>query len=212
MSCGRLSSRCSRQSHRAGGLEVLEDEPRGGHPPTHSPEVRSTLVSLALQKPRSLGLPFELWTLERLQRGFKAREGLLASRSEKPRRAWQPKPRSALAAEGEKTEVLRRSTDSGGVTADYSAACSARALNRARSFRCTNCARPGASGAASATSCCGPTCPRRLSTVGGEIRCGRAAHRRNRATKRILEESVQLAGSRTEAIRCSRRAVSALVS
>jgi hypothetical protein len=46
----------------------------------------------------------------------------------------------------------------------------------------------------------------------GEIRCGRAAHRRNRATKRILEESVQLAGSRTEAIRCSRRAVSALVS
>jgi hypothetical protein len=59
----------------AGGLEVLEDEPRGGRPPTHSPEVRSALMSRALQKPRSLGLPFELWTLERLEREFKAGEG-----------------------------------------------------------------------------------------------------------------------------------------
>jgi transposase len=64
-----------------GGLEVLEDAPRGGRPPTHPPEVRSKLVSLALQKPRSLGLPFELWTLERLQREFKAREGVHLSDS-----------------------------------------------------------------------------------------------------------------------------------
>ena len=64
-----------------GGLEVLEDEPRGGRPPTHPPEVRSALVSLATQKPRSLGLPFELWTLERLQREFKAREGVHLSDS-----------------------------------------------------------------------------------------------------------------------------------
>jgi transposase len=64
-----------------GGVEVLEDAPRGGRPPTHSPEVRSRLVSLALQKPRSLGLPFELWTLERLQREFKEREGIHLSDS-----------------------------------------------------------------------------------------------------------------------------------
>ena len=64
-----------------GGLAVLEDEPRGGRPPTHAPEVRSALVSLATQKPRSLGLPFELWTLERLQREFKAREGVHLSDS-----------------------------------------------------------------------------------------------------------------------------------
>jgi transposase len=64
-----------------GGLEVLEDAPRGGRPPTHPPEVRSKLVSLALQKPRSLGLPFELWTLERLQREFKARAGVHLSDS-----------------------------------------------------------------------------------------------------------------------------------
>lgn len=64
-----------------GGLEVLEDAPRAGRPPTHPPEVRSALVSLAVQKPRSLGLPFELWTLERLQREFKQREGVHLSDS-----------------------------------------------------------------------------------------------------------------------------------
>lgn len=65
----------------AGGLAVLEDELRGGRPPTHPPKVRSALVSLATQKPRSLGLPFELWTLERLQREFKAHEGVHLSDS-----------------------------------------------------------------------------------------------------------------------------------
>ena len=64
-----------------GGLAVLEDAPRGGRPPTHSPEVRSKRVSLALQKPRSRGLPFEFWTLERLQREFKHREGVHLSDS-----------------------------------------------------------------------------------------------------------------------------------
>jgi transposase len=65
----------------AGGLDVLEDEPRAGRPPTHPPEVRSALVSLATQKPRSLGLPFELWTLERLQREFQVRQGVHLSDS-----------------------------------------------------------------------------------------------------------------------------------
>ena len=65
----------------AGGLAVLADAPRGGRPPTHAPEVRSRLVSLATQKPRSLDLPFELWTLERLQRAFEEREGVHLSDS-----------------------------------------------------------------------------------------------------------------------------------
>ena len=64
-----------------GGLAVLADAPRGGRPPTHGPEVRSRLVSLATQKPRSLGFPFELWTLERLQREFEEREGVHLSDS-----------------------------------------------------------------------------------------------------------------------------------
>ena len=49
-----------------GGLEALEDQPRSGRPPTHDQSVRSKLLDLALQKPRSLGRPFALWTLERL--------------------------------------------------------------------------------------------------------------------------------------------------
>ncbi len=64
-----------------GGLEALEDRPRSGGPPRHSPEVRSQLVALAVQKPRSLGLPFHLWTLEKLQREFEEREGVHLSDS-----------------------------------------------------------------------------------------------------------------------------------
>ena len=55
------------------GLEGLEDQPRPGRKPTHAPSVRSDLVSLALQKPRTLGYPYELWTLERLQKAFEER-------------------------------------------------------------------------------------------------------------------------------------------
>jgi len=63
------------------GLAGLQDRPRPGRKPTHSQEVRSALISLALQKPRSLGYPFELWTLERLQRAFKERHGVHLSDS-----------------------------------------------------------------------------------------------------------------------------------
>ena len=55
------------------GLAGLEDRARPGRPPIHSQEVRGSLISLALQKPRSLGYPFELWTLERLQTAFRER-------------------------------------------------------------------------------------------------------------------------------------------
>ena len=63
------------------GLAGLEDEARAGRPAVHGPEVRSKLIDLALQKPATLGLPFTLWTLERLQRAFKQREGLHLSDS-----------------------------------------------------------------------------------------------------------------------------------
>jgi transposase len=58
------------------GLAGLEDRPRAGRPPTYSEEVRSKVIDLALQKPRTLGYPFQLWTLERLQTAFEEREGL----------------------------------------------------------------------------------------------------------------------------------------
>lgn len=63
------------------GLAGLEDKPKSGRPPTHAQKVRSALVSLALQKPDTLGYPFKLWTLERLQTAFQEREGVHLSDS-----------------------------------------------------------------------------------------------------------------------------------
>lgn len=63
------------------GMAGLKDAERPGRPVTHTQEIRSALLDLALQKPRSLGYPFELWTLERLQRAFKERHGLHLSDS-----------------------------------------------------------------------------------------------------------------------------------
>lgn len=63
------------------GLAGLLDGERSGRPPTHSQATRSALLDLALQKPRRLGYPFELWTLERLQRAFEERQGIHLSDS-----------------------------------------------------------------------------------------------------------------------------------
>ena len=63
------------------GTAGLEDKPKAGRPPTHDQKVRSELINLALQKPGSLGYPFELWTLERLQVAFKERQGVHLSDS-----------------------------------------------------------------------------------------------------------------------------------
>ena len=63
------------------GLAGLEDKSKSGRPPTHSQAVRSALISLATQKPDTLGYPFKLWTLERLQTAFQEREGVHLSDS-----------------------------------------------------------------------------------------------------------------------------------
>jgi len=63
------------------GMAGLKDAERSGRPVTHTQEIRSALLDIALQKPRSLGYPFELWTLERLQRAFKERHGVHLSDS-----------------------------------------------------------------------------------------------------------------------------------
>lgn len=63
------------------GLAGLQDDARPGRPAVHTAEVRSKVIDLALQKPTSLGLPFALWTLERLQRELQKREGIYLSDS-----------------------------------------------------------------------------------------------------------------------------------
>jgi len=65
----------------AEGIAGLEDKPKAGRPPTHAPSVRSALIALARQKPESLGYPFKLWTLERLQTAFQERQGVHLSDS-----------------------------------------------------------------------------------------------------------------------------------
>lgn len=63
------------------GVAGLLDAERSGRPLTHDQEIRSALLDLALQKPRRLGYPFELWTLERLQIAFAERQGVHLSDS-----------------------------------------------------------------------------------------------------------------------------------
>lgn len=63
------------------GLAGLEDRPKSGRPRTHTEEVRSQVIALALQKPERVGYSFALWTLERLQTALQERYGLHLSRS-----------------------------------------------------------------------------------------------------------------------------------
>ncbi|MCI0729723.1 MAG: helix-turn-helix domain-containing protein [Chloroflexi bacterium] len=63
------------------GLAGLHDRPRSGRPRTHDETVRSKVVALATQKPSTLGYPFELWTLERLQTAVAERVGIHLSDS-----------------------------------------------------------------------------------------------------------------------------------
>jgi transposase len=65
----------------AQGIAGLEDAARSGRRPTHTEAVRSKLIAFARQKPASLGLPFKVWTLERLQREFEKRKGIHLSDS-----------------------------------------------------------------------------------------------------------------------------------
>jgi transposase len=78
---GRQSGISWVKRFNAEGLAGLEDKPKAGRPPTHDQTVRSELMNLALQKPDSLGYPFKLWTLERLQTAFQERHGVHLSDS-----------------------------------------------------------------------------------------------------------------------------------
>jgi transposase len=50
----------------AEGLEGLHDAPRPGRPSEVTEGYRATLLAAVRRRPRSLGLPFSLWTLQRL--------------------------------------------------------------------------------------------------------------------------------------------------
>lgn len=52
--------------YRAEGIAGLADAPRPGVKPKVTPEYRAQLLETVRQRPRSLGQPYSLWTLQRL--------------------------------------------------------------------------------------------------------------------------------------------------
>jgi transposase len=60
----------------AEGVEGLRDTPRPGAPRKVTAEYRERLVHAVRRRPRSLGLPFSLWTLRRLADHMAERTGI----------------------------------------------------------------------------------------------------------------------------------------
>jgi transposase len=65
----------------AEGLAALEDHHRSGRPAIYSPEEVAAVIAAALTSPRSLGLPFAAWTLDRLAAYLLEYKGIAMRRS-----------------------------------------------------------------------------------------------------------------------------------
>lgn len=67
------------------GLDGLRDRRRGGRPPTYPPDQVGTVIAASLTDPRTLGLPFASWTLDRLAAYLAEEQGIAMKRS----RLWE---------------------------------------------------------------------------------------------------------------------------
>jgi len=67
--------------YQAEGLEGLKDAPRSGAPPRITRAYGEQLLAAVRRRPRALGLPFSLWTGERLADHLAERTGIRASRT-----------------------------------------------------------------------------------------------------------------------------------
>jgi transposase len=65
--------------YRAEGIEGLQDAPRPGRPLEITTVYRAGLLAAVRRRPRSLHLPFSLWTLQRLADYLAERTGLRLS-------------------------------------------------------------------------------------------------------------------------------------
>jgi transposase len=65
----------------AEGLAGLQDRTRGGRPRTYPSEPVSVIVATALSAPKTLGLPFASWTLDRLVAYLSEQKGISMKRS-----------------------------------------------------------------------------------------------------------------------------------
>jgi transposase len=67
--------------YQAEGLEGLTDAPRSGAPPRITRAYREQLLAVVRRRPRTLDLPFSLWTGDRLADYLAERTGLRASKT-----------------------------------------------------------------------------------------------------------------------------------
>jgi transposase len=65
--------------YRAEGLNGLHDAPRPGRPSEVTEAYRAVLLAAVRRRPRSVGLPFSLWTLQRLADHLAEHTGLRVS-------------------------------------------------------------------------------------------------------------------------------------
>ncbi|MDP2659538.1 MAG: helix-turn-helix domain-containing protein [Dehalococcoidia bacterium] len=65
----------------AAGVQGLNDEPRVGRPATYTPEEIGEVIAASLTNPKSLGLPFGSWTLDRLEVYLNEQKGIAIKRS-----------------------------------------------------------------------------------------------------------------------------------
>jgi len=65
----------------AQGLPGLKDAPRSGHPATYTSEQVGAVIAAAVTNPRTLGMPFGAWTLDRLTAYLHEQKGIAMKRS-----------------------------------------------------------------------------------------------------------------------------------
>lgn len=65
--------------YQAEGLNGLYDQPRPGHPGKVIPAYQELLIRTVRQRPRSLGQPYSLWTLQRLADYMAGQTGIRVS-------------------------------------------------------------------------------------------------------------------------------------
>src|SRR5438105_740030 len=75
--------------YRAEGVEGLWDAPRSGRPASVTAAYRAALLSAVRRRPRSLGLPFSVWSLQRLVDYLAEQTGLRVSQATMSRQLQQ---------------------------------------------------------------------------------------------------------------------------
>ncbi len=63
------------------GLAALEDHPRSGRPAIYAPDAVAAVIAVALTDPKTLGLPFASWTLDRLAAYLNEHKSIAIKRS-----------------------------------------------------------------------------------------------------------------------------------